>query len=111
NILMHKIGIMGNAKTIEKATSYRELLDKKYGNPNSSKREEFEDNAHRFIIGEMIKATRKDAGLTQEELAVKIDTQKSYISRIESGKADIQISNLFRIFEQGFGRKLLFSIE
>ena len=47
--------------------------------------------------------------MTQEQLAAKIGTKKSYISRIENGHADIQLSMLFKIF-QGLGRKISFTI-
>ena len=47
--------------------------------------------------------------MTQEQLAAKIGTKKSYISRIENGHTDIQLSTLFRIF-QGLGRKVSFTI-
>ena len=58
----------------------------------------------------MLKEARKEANITQEELAQRIGTKKSYISRLENGKVDIQLSTLFRIFETGLGRKIYFSI-
>ena len=51
-----------------------------------------------FIIGEQLKDERLKAGLTQEELADKIGTKKSFISRVEKGKADIQLSTLVKVF-------------
>jgi len=53
-----------------------------------------------------LKEARKEAHITQEQLADKIGTKKSYISRIENGKADIQVSTLYKIFETGLGRKI-----
>ena len=50
-----------------------------------------------------------EAGLTQEQLAAKIGTKKTYISRIENGKADVQLSTLFRIFE-GLGKRVSLTI-
>ena len=90
--------------------SFKELLDAKYGNIGSAKRNLFEENSHLFIISELIKEARHNAQLTQEELAKRIGTKKSYISRIENGKADIQLSTLYKIFEQGLGRKIHFEI-
>ena len=58
----------------------------------------------------MLKQARKEAHLTQEELAKKIGTQKSYISKIESGRSDINLATLSRIVEEGLGRKLQFDI-
>lgn len=54
----------------------------------------------------MIKEARKKAHMTQDDLAKKTGTKKSYISRIENGKIDIQISTLFKIFEEGFNRRI-----
>jgi transcriptional regulator with XRE-family HTH domain len=54
----------------------------------------------------MIKEARKEAHLTQEALAERTGTKKSYISRLENGKIDIQISTLFKIFEEGLNRKV-----
>lgn len=93
-------------KTIKDATTFDELLDIKYGKLGTEKRDEFEINAKSFVVGEMIKEERKKAHLTQDDLAKKTGTKKSYISRLENGKIDIQISTLFKIFEEGLGKKL-----
>ena len=93
-------------KTIKDAKTFDELLDIKYGKPGTPKRDEFETKAKAFVVGEMIKDARKEAHITQEELARKTGTKKSYISRVENGKIDIQVSTLFKIFEEGLGRKI-----
>jgi transcriptional regulator with XRE-family HTH domain len=56
-----------------------------------------------------LKEERLRAGLTQEQLAEKIGTKKTYISRIENGKSDVQLNTLFRIFE-GLGRRVSLTI-
>jgi len=58
----------------------------------------------------MLKEARRAARMTQDELALKAKTKKSYISRLENGKIDIQISTLFRIIEQGLGRTVNLTI-
>ena len=93
-------------KTIRDARTFDELLDIKYGKIGTPARDEFESKAKAFVIGEMVKEARKEAHLTQDELARKTGTKKSYISRLENGKIDIQISTLFKIFEKGLGRKI-----
>ena len=93
-------------KTIKDAKTFDELLNIKYGKPGTPNRDEFESRAKAFVVGEMIKDARKEAHLTQEELAEKTGTKKSYISRVENGKIDIQISTLFKIFEEGLGKKI-----
>ena len=77
-----------------------ELLDVEFGKVGSDTREEFERETEAFCLAQTLKEERKRAGLTQEELAEKIGTKKTYISRLENGKADIQLSTLFRIFDR-----------
>lgn len=58
----------------------------------------------------MLKEVRVEANLTQEELAEKAGTKKSYISRIERGSSDIQISTPYKLMELGLGKHLNISI-
>ncbi len=95
-----------NKKTIRDAKNFDELLDIKYGNIGSEKRDYFEEKAQYFVISEMLKEARKEANMTQEQLADKVGTKKSYISRLENGKCDIQLSTLYRIFEFGLGKRI-----
>ncbi len=97
-------------KQIKDARTFDELLEIKYGKPGSAKRDEFEVKAKAFIVGAMVKEARKEANMTQEQLAEKTGTKKSYISRLENGKIDIQISTLFKIFEEGLGKRLGFTL-
>jgi HTH-type transcriptional regulator / antitoxin HipB len=93
-------------QSIRNARTFDELLEIKYGEIGTPKRDEFEEKARYFVISEMLKESRKNAKMTQEELARKIGTKKSYISRLENGKCDIQLSTLYRIFETGLGLKV-----
>lgn len=97
-------------EAIKNAKTFDELLDIKYGMVGSSIRDEYDAKANYFVISEMLKEARKDAHITQEQLADKIGTKKSYISRLENGKVDIQLSTLFKIFETGLGRKIQLTI-
>ena len=81
-------------------------LDKKYGLSGTASRTEFEMKAQTFILGELLKDEREKANMTQAEMAEKTGTKKSYISRIENGRADIQLSTLYRLIENGLNRKL-----
>ena len=94
-----------------KIVSWESHLEKKYGKTGASARTEFEINAQAFILGELLKEERTKANLTQAELAEKAGTKKSYISRIENGHADIQLSTLFRLIEKGLNRKLELTIQ
>ena len=93
-------------KKLHKITSFDELLDAKYGKIGTKNRNEFEYKAKAFMIGELLKEARKEAHMTQDQLASKTGTKKSYISRLENGKIDIQLSTLFKIFEEGLGRRI-----
>ena len=90
--------------------TFDEHLDKRYGEIGSEKRTEFEIKAKAFAIGEILRAARKDAHMTQEELAQKTGTRKSFISRIENGHSDIQLSTLYRLVEIGFGKRVNLTI-
>jgi len=90
--------------------TFDELLDIKYGKIGNPKRDQFHEDAKKYIIGEMIREARRQAKLTQAELANRTGTKKSYISRIENGKSDIQLSTFFKIIEDGLGRKVSLSI-
>lgn len=87
-------------------TTFDDHLTRRYGKRGTSKRTEFEIKAKAFLIGEVIKEERHLAKLTQEQLAEKIGAKKSFISRIENGKSDIQLSTLFRLLEFGLGKKV-----
>ena len=63
-----------------------------------------------FRIGVMLQEARKEAKMTQEQLAQKTGTKKSYISRIETGKSDIQLSTFYKLIEIGLGKSLNISI-
>ncbi len=96
-------------KQIMECNSFDELLDVEYGKAGSRSREIFEAEAEAFCLAECLKEQRKLAGLTQEQLATKIGTKKSYISKIENGHADVQLSTLFRIFG-GLGKRVSLTI-
>lgn len=91
--------------------TFSQHLEERYGNTGTEKRTDFEIKAKSFAIGELIKEERKQANLTQEELANKIGAKKSYISRIENGRTDIQLSTLYKLIEFGLGRKINLTIQ
>jgi HTH-type transcriptional regulator / antitoxin HipB len=91
---------------IRNSKNFAELLDIEYGLIGTEKRDDFEKKAHYFIVSETLKAARLEAKMTQEQLAKKVGTKKSYISRLENGKCDIQLATLYKIFEFGLGKKI-----
>ena len=90
----------------KKITNFEQLIEVEYGKIGTENRNEYEENAQMFIVSEMLKQARKEAKLTQEQLAEKTGTKKSYISRIENAKGNIQLSTLIRIFEKGLNKRI-----
>ena len=68
------------------------------------------DESRQLEIGMLIKKTRSELGLTQEELAKRSGTTKHYISRLENNKTGLEISTLKKIIEGGLGRRMKISI-
>ena len=91
---------------MEKLTTLDDHYSTRYGETGSEKRIKFEIRAKAFLIGELIKEERKNAHMTQEQLGEKIGANKSFISRIENGKTDLQMSTFYRLIEFGLGKKL-----
>lgn len=67
--------------------------------------ENFDDGYEEFKIGEILKQARLEKGLTQEEVAVLMQTKKSAISRIENHAQDIRLSTL-QAFAHIIGKEL-----
>ena len=65
--------------------SFDAILDKKYGKIGTPQREEFHREAYAYCMGQMILEARKNERMSQSELASKVGTNKTYISRIERG--------------------------
>ncbi|MEA3494574.1 MAG: helix-turn-helix transcriptional regulator [Bacteroidota bacterium] len=86
--------------------TFDELIEREHGKIGTETRNEYEERAQMFIVSEMLKEARTDAKMTQEQLAIKAGTKKSYISKIENAKGNIQLSTLIRIFETGLNRKI-----
>ena len=91
-------------------TSFVDHLDKQYGKRGTSKREKYEEEFEAFKLGVMLQELRKDQGLTQEQVADKCGTTKTYISRIENNASDIRLSTLMRIIRDGLGGHLRLSV-
>ncbi len=75
------------------------VLDSLYGEPGTPQREEFRKEAYAYCVGQIISDVRKQEKMTQTELAEKVGTNKSYISRIEKGTIEPGIGLFFRIID------------
>lgn len=88
-------------KTNNNITTLDQILDNKYGKRGAEKREKWEQDFESFRLGILLEEARLKLGLTQEELAERCGTTKSYISRIENNASDIRLSTLMKIIQQG----------
>lgn len=92
-------------------TTLDQFKDKHYGKKGTAKRDKLEKGYENFKIGVLLYEARREKGLTQEELAQKVGTTKSYISKIENDIKEARISTLQKIIELGLGGHLLLSIK
>lgn len=98
-------------KTSENPKTWKEHIDRKYGENGTESREKFEQEFDTFRIGVLIKEARKRQKLTQQQLADKVGTTKNYISRVENDASDIRLSTLMRIIREGLGGSLKLSVD
>jgi DNA-binding XRE family transcriptional regulator len=92
-------------------TTLEDFKEKNYGKRGTKKRDELEAGFDAFKIGALIHDTRIEMGMTQEQLAEKVGTTKSYISKIENNLKEARISTLQKIIELGFGGQLELNIK
>ncbi len=78
---------------------YDVVLDAKFGKEGSPERAKAEDDAYAFYTSQILLDARKEAKMTQSELAKKVGTNKSYISKIENGLIEPGAGLFFRIID------------
>jgi len=71
--------------------------------------ENFDKGYEQFKIGVILKQARLEAGFTQEQVAEKLHTKKSAISRVENHAEDIRLSTLVN-YAQAVGKNLRFEV-
>jgi DNA-binding XRE family transcriptional regulator len=98
-------------KTKNKIVTFEEHLEREYGKIGTPKRDKYEQEFESFKLGVMLQEMRKQQKLTQEQLAKKCGTTKTYISRIENDASDIRLSTLMRIIQEGLGGHLRLTVE
>lgn len=91
-------------------TDFEDILIEKYGEKGTASRDKYDADSLSFRLGIMLKEARNALMITQDELAQRTGTKKSYISRIERGQSDIQISTYHKLIEIGLGKHLNISI-
>lgn len=87
-----------------------EFKDKHYGVKGTKSRDELDSGYENFKLGALLHEARLEKGMTQAELAKKVGTTKSYISKIENNVKEVRLSTLQKIVQLGLGGKLDLSI-
>lgn len=78
---------------------YNAVLKRKYGKGGSAERAKFDEEAYAFYTAQILLDARKETKMTQSELAKKVGTNKSYISKIENGLIEPGVGLFFRIID------------
>lgn len=94
---------------IRNCTSLDELIDVEYGPKGTEERNIFDAETKEFCIAQTLREERIRAGLTQQQLADLMGTKKAYISRVETGKQNLNLATVFRLFNC-LGKKVVISI-
>jgi len=87
-----------------------EFKDKHYGVKGTKKRDDLDNGYENFKLGTLLLKARLEKGMTQAELAEKVGTTKSYISKIENNIKEVRLSTLQKIVQLGLGGQLDLSI-
>ncbi len=90
--------------------SLNEFKDKHYGVKGTKSRDELESGYENFKLGALLHEARLEKGMTQAELAEKVGTTKSYISKIENNIKEVRLSTLKKIVQIGLGGHIDLSI-
>ena len=95
-----------NSNKLAQMDTANEMLDEKYGKMGSASRDEFEAKAKAWYYAEVLKDARKKAGITQQQMADRIGKKREYVSLIEKGKTDMQLST-FLLMTEAVGLKVV----
>jgi ribosome-binding protein aMBF1 (putative translation factor) len=97
--------------TTKNPNTINEHFDHKYGKIGTPSRSDFEHKAEAWFIAELIRDKRKEAKMTQQELAEKLNVKRSYISKLERAVGDVRVSTLRKVVEEGLGGTLHIQVE
>lgn len=93
-----------------KTVSLDTMIDKHIGNRGTERREAFENELRLDLLGQAIRAARKERQLTQEQLGELVGVQKAQISKIEHSVKNARLGTILKVFE-ALGAKVNFNVE
>jgi DNA-binding XRE family transcriptional regulator len=82
-----------------KSYTLDEMKDKFIGKRGNPVREKYEYELRMDLLGQMIKTTRKERNLTQEQLGQLIGVQKAQISKLENSANSASIDTILKVFQ------------
>jgi|GEM_PF-1529875 len=99
---------MNKDEAIRKAKNFDEILDIQYGKVGTEPRNEFEEKAQYFVISELLKDARREANMTQEELATKIGTKKAIYPGLKMASAIYNYLRFIRFSNMDLDARLIY---
>jgi ribosome-binding protein aMBF1 (putative translation factor) len=92
-------------------TTLDQIKTQYYGEVGTPERDRLENELEALRIGFKIRAAREQSGLTQEDVAKRINKKRTFISKVENDGENITLRTLFDVVERGLGGKLKISVE
>ena len=93
-----------------KTYTFDQIKDEFIGKKGTPKRDKYEFDLKLELLGEMIKTTRKERNLTQEQLGKIIGVQKAQISKLEKNTHNVTIGTVLKVFN-ALKAKVKFRVE
>lgn len=97
-------------KTNPNTRTLEQFKEEQYGQRGTPKRDKLEQGFEAFKLGTLLHEARLKKGLTQQQLAERCGTSKTYISKIENNVKEVRLSTLQKIVEVGLGGQLNLSV-
>lgn len=88
---------MLNMEKLKGLPTANEMLDEKYGKKGTTSRAEFEARAQAWYYAELLREERKRCGISQSKLASLVGKSRTYITALEKGQTDMQLSTFIML--------------
>lgn len=88
---------MLNMEKLKGLPTANEMLDEKYGKKGTTSRAEFEARAQAWYYAEILREERKRRGISQSKLANLVGKSRTYITALEKGQTDMQLSTFIML--------------